>query len=121
MALALIVEDNRQVSESMSLMLLMLGHQTRTAFNPRMAFKMLEESVPDVIFLDINLPNVDGFEVLAYLRREPRTLDTPVIVVTSNDQPETYRKAEEGGALEVIIKPATVDALRAALKKAQIG
>lgn len=120
MALALVVEDNRQVSESMCLMLMMLGHQTKAAYNPRTAFKFLDESLPDIIFLDINLPNVDGFEILAFLRREPRTADTPVVIVTSNDQPETYRKASEGGALAVIIKPASVEALRGALSLAKI-
>ena len=72
---------------------------------------------PKFICLDINMPGVDGTEILAYLRREPRLIPVPVFVVTSDDQPETRRKVMKLGANVMIIKPATIDALEDALKK----
>ena len=48
-----------------------------------------EEPTPCLIILDINMPGVDGTEILAYLRREPDLIPVPVFVVTSDDQPET--------------------------------
>jgi CheY-like chemotaxis protein len=75
---------------------------------------------PSLILLDINMPGVDGLEVLAYLRREPRLAPVPVIVITSDDQPETRNRVMKGGATAILIKPATLDALEGALKIARI-
>ena len=66
------------------------------------------------------MPGVDGLEVLAYLRREPRLAPVPVVVITSDDQPETRKRVMKSGATEMLIKPATLDALEGALKKAKI-
>lgn len=113
---ALVIEDNRDMSDSLCQMLALLDVRCQQAFTPRSAFNLIEQSgIPQLVFLDINLPTVDGFEVLAYLRRDPRLIDVPVILVTSNDQPETYRRAAEGEAVAVIIKPASLEALEAAL------
>jgi CheY-like chemotaxis protein len=73
-----------------------------------------------VVLLDINMPGVDGTEVLAFLKREPRLAPVPVIVITSDDQPETRQRVLTGGAVAMIIKPATIDALEEALRKAGI-
>jgi CheY-like chemotaxis protein len=76
--------------------------------------------VPDFICLDINMPGVDGTEVLAYIRREPRLMKVPVIVITSDDQPETRQHVMRGGAQAVVIKPVTLEILEGALKKAGV-
>lgn len=117
MVQALIIEDNRQMSDSLKMMLTVMGIEARQAFTPRTGFLALAELLPDVVFLDINLPTVDGFEVLAYIRRDPRFEKVPVVFVTSNDQPETYQKAKEGNAVGVVIKPATFEAIQLVLKK----
>jgi chemosensory pili system protein ChpA (sensor histidine kinase/response regulator) len=117
MVTALIIEDSIQMAESLSKMLSLMGIEAATALTPRLAFKMIEEQMPQVVFLDVNLPTVDGFEILAYIRRDPRMVDLPVIIVTSNDQPETYKKAKAGNALTVIIKPASYTAVEEALRK----
>ena len=75
---------------------------------------------PRLILLDINMPGVDGLEVLAYLRREPRLAPVPVVVITSDDQPETRKRVMRGGATTMLIKPATLDTLERALKEAKI-
>jgi DNA-binding NarL/FixJ family response regulator len=66
------------------------------------------------------MPGVDGTEILAYLRREPRFISVPVFVITSDDQPETRSKVMNLGATMMIIKPATIDALESAFKLAKI-
>jgi CheY-like chemotaxis protein len=64
------------------------------------------------------MPGLDGTEVLAYLKREPRLMKVSVIVITSDDQPETKQRVLQGGAQAVLIKPATLEMLEGALKKA---
>lgn len=118
MITALVIEDSRTTSESMCKMLRMLRVVPVPALSPRAAFLEIEQAIPNVIFLDINLPTVDGFEVLSYLRRDPRLEKIPVIIVTSEDQPQIFRKALQGGAQEVIIKPASLESLQFALSKA---
>jgi CheY-like chemotaxis protein len=95
----------------------LLGVRAKAAYGPRAALMLLADGVPDIIFLDINMPGVDGFEVLAYLRREPRYASIPVVVVTSDDQPETANKARRTGALLTIVKPASIEAIERVLKK----
>jgi DNA-binding NarL/FixJ family response regulator len=66
------------------------------------------------------MPGVDGTEILSYLRREPKLIPIAVFIVTSDDQPETRKKVMKLGATAMIIKPATIDVLETALKKAKI-
>jgi len=117
---ALIIDDNRQTADALKQMLDVLDVPARTAYGSTPAISLLGAFTPSLILLDINMPGVDGTEVLAYLRREPRLVPVPVIVITSDDQPETRQRVMKGGATAMLIKPATLDLLEAALKKAGI-
>ena len=115
---ALIIDDNRTTADALGQMLNVLGFKTRVAYGSGAEMKMLAGGfTPKFICLDINMPGVNGIEILAYLRREPRLIPIPVFVITTDDQPETRRKVMRLGANGLIIKPATIDALEDALKK----
>jgi PleD family two-component response regulator len=115
---ALIIDDNRTTADALGQMLNVLGFKTRVAYGSGAAMTMLAGGfTPTFICLDINMPGVNGIEILAYLRREPRLIPVPVFVITSDDQPETRRKVMKLGANGMIIKPATIDALEDALTK----
>src|SRR5829696_7486324 len=118
---ALIIDDNRSTADALSQMLAVLGLKTRVAYGSSPAMSLLGSGfTPSFICLDINMPGVDGTEILAYLRREPRFLPVSVFVVTADDQPETRRRVMQLGATAMIIKPATIDTLENALKKAKL-
>lgn len=117
---ALIIDDNRETADALQQMMEMLGIPSRVAYGASPAISALSSLTPRLVLLDINMPGVDGTEILAFLRREPRLAAVPVIVVTSDDQPETRQRVMQGGATSVIIKPADLDSLEAALKKARI-
>lgn len=115
---ALIIDDNRTTADALGQMLTVLGFKARVAYGSRAGMTILAGGfIPKFICLDINMPGVDGVEILSYLRREPRLIPVPVFVITSDDQPETRRKVMRLGANVMIIKPATIDALEEALKK----
>ncbi|GAB4503481.1 MAG: hypothetical protein Fur0043_04730 [Anaerolineales bacterium] len=120
MSTALIIDDNRKTADALQQMLGVLDVEARVAYGSSPAISLLQNMTPRLILLDINMPGVDGFEILAYLRREPRLTNVPVIVITSDDQPETRERVLGGGATALLIKPATLDALESALKKAKI-
>jgi CheY-like chemotaxis protein len=117
MSYALVIDDNRQMAEALCRMLGMCKLQTRAALSPAAGLAIMKESVPQVVFLDISMPGVTGFEVLAFLRREPALAEVPVIIVTSDDQPETKARALNSGAQGLIVKPVVPEALEAILRQ----
>jgi PleD family two-component response regulator len=118
---ALIIDDNRSTADALGQMLNVLGFEVRLAYGPSAAMSILGSGfTPKFICLDINMPGVDGTEILAYLRREPNLIPVPVFIITSDDQPETRRRVMELGANVMLIKPATMDALETALKQVKV-
>jgi len=121
MAEGLIIDDNRQTADALGQMLQVLGFKSRVAYGSNPAMEILGKGfTPNFICLDINMPGVDGTEVLAFLKREPRLMKVPVFVITSDDQPETRAKVMKLGATSMIIKPATIDSLEEALRQARM-
>jgi PleD family two-component response regulator len=117
----LVIDDNRQTADALVQMLNVLGFKARVAYGSSAGMAVLGTGfTPQFICLDINMPGVDGAEVLAFLRREPRLAHLPVLVITSDDQPETRDKVMKLGATTMIIKPATIDSLENALKQAKM-
>ncbi len=113
----LIIDDNRNTADALHQMLTLLELPARVAYGSSAAITVLGGMVPRFVCLDINMPGVDGTEVLAFIRRDPRLRKVPVIVITSDDQPETRQHVMKAGAQAMLIKPATIDALEGALKK----
>jgi CheY-like chemotaxis protein len=121
MSEALVIDDNRTTANALGQMLNVLGFKARLAYGSGAAMSILGSGLtPELICLDINMPGVDGIELLAYLRREPHLIPVPVIVITSDDQSETRRKVLKLGANVLILKPATIDALEEALKRVRL-
>ena len=114
MPTALVVDDNRTMADGLVQILDLLGVQTEVAYGARTGMIKLQKNVPDIIFLDINMPGVDGFEVMSYFRRLPQLANVPVVIVTSDDQPETTQKAKDTGVLTLIVKPASVESIESA-------
>ena len=114
----LIIDDNRGTADALKKMLGVLGLSARVAYGSSPAMSMLRSFVPRFVCLDINMPGIDGMGVLAYLKREPRLMNAPVFVITSDDQPETKHSVLKGGAQAVLIKPVTVEVLEGAFEKA---
>jgi two-component system chemotaxis response regulator CheY len=121
MSEALIIDDNRTTADALRQMLAVLGFKARVAYGSGAGMAVLGSGfIPRFVCLDINMPGVDGTEILAYLRREPRLIRVPVFIITSDDQPETRKKVLKLGATAMIIKPATIDTLENTLKRAKI-
>lgn len=117
---ALIIDDNRYMAESLAQIVRLLGVEADVAYGARTGMMKLQQAIPDVVFLDVNMPGVDGFEVMAYFRRLPQLKDVPVIVITSDDQPETAQKAKDTGVLKLLVKPPSVESIENALQAAGV-
>jgi CheY-like chemotaxis protein len=117
---ALVIDDSEEIAENIIRMLKILGVEARMALSVREALILLLDSVPDIIFLDIRMPGFDGFEVLSYLRREPKLESVPVCIVSNDDQEEIIARSKKLGAIGYILKPASVDLLEKAIQKAAL-
>src|SRR5262245_19135491 len=117
----LIIDDNRQTADALHQMIGVLGFKARVAYSSSAAMAVLGTGfTPRFVCLDLNMPGLDGTAILSYLRREPRLIPIPVFVITSDDQPETRARVNKLGATNLIIKPATIDALEGAFKAAKM-
>lgn len=113
----LIVEDDHQMAQSLAAQVGVLGHTVAIAYGPRMALQQLSQVVPDVIFMDLSMPGLNGLEVLRFLRRDPTTAAVPVVIVSANDSQEIISAALQAGASEYLIKPPTIEAIAQALDR----
>ena len=120
MTTALVIDDNRLPADGLCQLLSLLDIDACPAYGSRAGILFMAEEVPDIVFLDINMPGVGGFEVLGFMRREPRLLNIPVVVVTADDSMETLDKAFELGAVDLITKPASLEALENVLKQVNL-
>jgi CheY-like chemotaxis protein len=113
----LVVDDDRIMAQFLADSLGVLGHDAIIAAGPRAALRSLSGSVPDVLFMDVNMPGIDGLELCRFLRREPTTATLPIIIVSAADDQSHREAAYRAGADFFIGKPAMIDDLDYALKR----
>lgn len=99
MAVILIVEDEKSINELMVRCLTITGHSCLTAFTGSEALSLAQKKHPDLILLDINLPDSNGFDV------KDQIPDIPVIYVTARGEITDRVRGLDGGAEDYIVKP----------------
>ena len=106
---ALIIEDNDQNMYMLSFLLEKNGYEVFQAFTGLNGIKAAKMYMPDVILLDIQLPEMDGYHVALELRKSEEIKHTPIIAVTSHAMVGDREKAMESGATGYIEKPIDPD------------
>jgi two-component system, OmpR family, response regulator len=101
----LCVDDDREISKIWKLRLERFGIEVVRAFNGRQAYSMALESRPDLIMLDMQLPDEDGACLLERLRLHPRTARVPVLILTGSDTPAMRQQIVELGVVGCLTKP----------------
>jgi DNA-binding response OmpR family regulator len=116
----LIIEDEPSIREVISLYLKRAGFQVAEAGDGEEAIKMLESSQPELVILDLMLPNIDGFEITRYLRARG---DIPIIMLTARRSEADRIAGLEMGADDYVVKPFSpqevVSRVRAVLRRTQ--
>lgn len=100
----LLIEDEKEVAELYRLKLSLDGYDVVVAENGEEGLEKAMKIAPEVIFLDIKMPKMDGFEVLKKLRESEKTKDVPVIILSNFDEQELIEKGLTLGANEFLIK-----------------
>ncbi len=101
----LIVDDNVDAADSIAMLLGMEGHKTRTVNTARAALLAVPDFEPDVVLLDIGLPEMDGYEVARRLRAQNGRHDMRLVAVTGYGQPGDRRRSQAAGFDEHLVKP----------------
>jgi chemosensory pili system protein ChpA (sensor histidine kinase/response regulator) len=102
---ALVVDDSITVRRVTQRLLERNGMRVMTAKDGVDAMALLQEHVPDVILLDIEMPRMDGYEVAAHVRNDPRLVDVPIIMITSRVGEKHRARAIELGVDDYLGKP----------------
>jgi PAS domain S-box-containing protein len=113
----LVVDDNDDAAGMLSMMLTLAGHETRTAHDGEAALAVARDFGPDVVFLDIGLPTMDGYEVARRLRAAPSHAKTLLVALTGWAAPEDRRRTKEAGFDVHLAKPVSRDDVDAILSR----
>jgi PAS domain S-box-containing protein len=108
----LVVDDNRDIAESLALLLESEGHQVLTAFDGISALEISHTERPDIILMDIGLPGLDGYAVAQALRQSHELDRTLLIALTGYGQPDDRKKSSASGFDEHLVKPVDIELLR---------
>ena len=117
----LIVDDNRDGAKTLSMMLKILGNDTRTAYDGQQGVDMAEEYRPDVILLDIGLPKLNGYEACRRIREQPWGKDVVMIAATGWGQDDDRRRSQEAGFDHHLVKPVAPQTLMKILAGLDVG
>ncbi|MFZ5819046.1 MAG: response regulator [Chloroflexota bacterium] len=121
-----IVDDDEEMTKAIRLMVELLDCQATGFLNARSAAQaLLAGRRPDLLLLDINMPEVTGLDLLEFLRRRPEWKELPIVMLSSEAADVTVDKALEMGADGYVMKPVTIEeiekAIAAAFQKRQKG
>src|SRR5687768_8637153 len=101
----LIVDDTPANLNLLFTMLTNHGFKVRAAINGAMALKAVFAALPELILLDINMPEMNGFEVCRQLKADSRTHDIPIIFISASDETDDKVQAFEVGGVDYVTKP----------------
>lgn len=112
----LVVDDNKDAADMLSMWLEMEGYPVESATSGRAALDRAEAQPPDVVLLDLGMPEMDGYELARRLRAMPRLQTVRVVAVSGYGEEEYRRRAREAGIVEHLVKPVDIDTLIGAIE-----
>lgn len=114
--LVMVVDDLESHLKAIGNTLLNNGYEVALAFNGKRAVDVAKNTIPDIILLDIVMPEMDGYQVCKALKDDPNTAHIPIIFLTSQKDTEHIVKGFQLGAVDYIVKPANKDETLARVK-----
>ena len=118
MITALVVDDNRPFADSLCEMLRYLDVEVEAVYGALSALQRIKILAPSAVFLDINMPGLNGLEVFSYFKREPYLANTVVFIVSSETSPEIIQEAMVLGARAYLTKPVSLEDVEKVMRDA---
>jgi DNA-binding response OmpR family regulator len=113
----IVVEDEVDAAEMFAEMMRVNGFTVIKSHSSTPAISLIARELPDVVILDVMMPDVSGLEVLKFMRREPRLASIPVIVVSAKSLPIDIQYGLDAGASVYLTKPVGFQDLKQAVEK----
>jgi CheY-like chemotaxis protein len=113
----LVVDDNVDAATSLLMLLRLEGHTVEAAFTSRSALEKFDKFQPEVVFLDIGLPEMDGYQVAREMRKKFLPNPVSLVALTGYGQAEDRERAMAAGFDEHLVKPVEFDALQRVLMR----
>lgn len=107
----LVVDDEEYIREMLNLMLQLHGFQVEEAEDGKDALRTIQAKKPDVIIMDVMMPNMDGISLCKALRNDPATADLPIIMLSGKTNFNAEQDGLDAGANIYMFKPMKTDAL----------
>ncbi len=117
----LIVEDEEDAAELFAEMMRVSGFRVLKTSNSTPAIGVMSSEKPDVIILDIMMPEISGLDILRQMRRDPQLAGIPVVVVSARSMPADIKDGMEAGASTYLTKPVGFLELREAVERALVS
>src|SRR6185369_9530588 len=113
----LIVEDEPDAAEMFAEMMRVSGFRVVKSHSSGPALKLMSSEMPDVVILDVMMPDISGLEVLRFMRQEPKLAKIPVVVVSAKSMPSDIKTGLDAGASIYLTKPVGFLDLKEAVDK----
>jgi PAS domain S-box-containing protein len=117
----LVVDDNRDAAQSLATLLRLRGHDVRVEHDGAAALGAIASCSPQLVFLDLGMPGMDGFEVARRIRAEPRLQGVVLAALTGWGQREDRRRTAEAGFDHHLVKPADPEAVMQLLDRLSVA
>jgi CheY-like chemotaxis protein len=114
----LIIEDEEDAAELFAEMMRVSGFRVAKTSSSTPALALITQEKPDVVLLDIMMPEISGLDILRQMRRDPALMNIPVIVVSAKGMPTDIKNSMEAGASMYLTKPVGFLELREAVDRA---
>lgn len=114
----LIIEDEADAAELFAEMMRVSGFRVLKTTSSAPAMAMMTAERPDIVLLDIMMPDVSGLDILRQMRREPALANIPVVVVSAKSMPADIKNGMEAGAFTYLTKPVGFLELKEAVERA---
>lgn len=106
-----VIDDDHELLKLIALLLRRIGAESQSFYDGREALQHLETHIPDLIILDLMLPDIDGFEILRQIRAQERFQAVPVLILSARADPNAIRYGLENGADSYVTKPYIANSL----------
>jgi CheY-like chemotaxis protein len=117
----LLVDDSKSARYALRLQLQRFGIEVEALDSAEAALERIREAPPDAVFMDHTMPGMNGFEALEILKTTPATAQIPVVMCTSNEDPEFIAQARRKGAFSILSKSSAADKLPDLLEELKRG
>ena len=113
----MIVEDEEDAAELFAEMMRISGFRVVTSYKSEPAIGMMNADKPDLVLLDVMMPEISGLDILRQMRRDPNLANIPVILITAKGMPADIKNGMEAGAATYLTKPVGFLELKEAVEK----